>query len=77
MSDNLKKQLRWILAIVGAIGGLLYWKFVGCTTGHCPIQQNWFLSLLWGGSLGYLIGDMFKKKQTSPTIENKDEANKE
>ena len=63
MNTKLKQQLRWILAVVGAIGGFLYWRYVGCLSGHCPLQQNWLLSALWGGSLGFLLGDMFHTKK--------------
>ena len=33
---------------VGALGGFLYWKFVGCTTGSCPITSSPVNSALWG-----------------------------
>ncbi|MFZ4456700.1 MAG: DUF6132 family protein [Bacteroidales bacterium] len=65
MNPKIKQLLRWIMAVLGAIGGFLYWKYVGCLSGHCPLQQDWMLSSLWGASLGYLIGDMFKKKKES------------
>ena len=29
-----------ILAIIGAIGGFLYYRFVGCASGACPITSN-------------------------------------
>jgi hypothetical protein len=69
MNPKLKQNIRWILAAVGAIGGFLYWKYVGCLSGHCPLQQNWFLSVMWGASVGYLIGDLFKKKENKNTTE--------
>ena len=50
---------RWFLTLLGAIGGFIYWKFVGCSTGTCVIQQNWHLSTLWGASLGWLIAGIF------------------
>lgn len=61
MNDKLKINLRWILAAIGTLGGYLYWRYVGCLSGHCPLQQNWILSTLWGGAVGYLIGDLFRK----------------
>lgn len=54
------------LTLVGAVGGFLYWKFVGCTTGTCPIKSVWYLSTLWGAAMGYLVGDLigdFVKKR--------------
>lgn len=60
MNDKMKHNLRWLFAVIGAAGGYLYWRFVGCQSGHCPLQQNWILSTLWGATVGYLIGDMFR-----------------
>ncbi len=50
--------------IVGGIMGFAYYKFVGCTTGACPITGNPFISTLYGALLGYLIGSQFTR--TSP-----------
>ena len=44
--------------VMGAVGGFLYWKFVGCTTGTCPIKSVWYMSTLWGTVMGYLVGDL-------------------
>lgn len=51
-------RLKIITSILGATGGFLYWKFIGCTTGTCPIQSVWYLSTLWGTAMGYLLGDL-------------------
>lgn len=60
--------------IAGALGGWLYWKFVGCASGTCPIKQNWMLMTAWGATMGYLVGDMFtsnrSKEETS--VNNKE-----
>ncbi|MBA4409138.1 MAG: DUF6132 family protein [Bacteroidota bacterium] len=56
-----KNKIFWIkvgFVGVGAFSGFLYWKFVGCTSGTCPIQSVWYLSTLWGAALGYLLGDL-------------------
>jgi hypothetical protein len=57
------------LAILGLLGGFLYWRFVGCKSGSCPITSNWQLSTLMGGLIGYLAGDSIndfrsRKKKT-------------
>lgn len=26
--------------LLGALGGYLYWRFVGCATGTCPITSS-------------------------------------
>jgi len=49
-----------ILSVAGIIGGFLYWRFVGCRTGSCPITSNWQLSIFMGGIIGYLTGDSIK-----------------
>lgn len=51
-------MLKVVFALIGAAGGLLYWKFVGCKSGTCPIKAVWYFSTLWGLAMGYLIGDL-------------------
>lgn len=52
-----QKQLALLFLVLGAIGGFLYWKFVGCTSGTCAIKSVWYWSTLWGAAVGYLLGD--------------------
>lgn len=49
--------------VAGAVGGYLYYLKVGCVTGTCPITSNPWLSILWGGVLGFLLFDMFNKRK--------------
>jgi hypothetical protein len=51
--------------VVGLVGGYVYYRTVGCSTGSCPITGNPWLMTVWGGLAGYLIADMipFKKKK--------------
>ncbi len=58
-----KKKTNWkrylpmmILAVVGLIGGFLYYRLVGCVSGTCPITSNPYVSTLYGGVIGTLIG---------------------
>lgn len=54
-----KKNLPLFIAVLlGAVGGFLYWKFVGCTSGTCKIKSVWYWSTLYGAVFGYLIGDI-------------------
>ena len=49
--------------IVGSVGGYLYYIKIGCHSGTCPITSNPWLTVIWGAAVGYLIGDMFKRKK--------------
>ncbi|HNX80154.1 MAG TPA: DUF6132 family protein [Prolixibacteraceae bacterium] len=53
-----KHKWALIAGVAGGIGGFLYWRFVGCTSGTCPIKSVWYWSTLWGAAMGYLLGDM-------------------
>jgi hypothetical protein len=66
--QTLKKYLPEVIgAVIGAIGGFLYWKYVGCVSGTCTIKSNWYLMVPWGMLLGYLAGsiagDLIRKKK--------------
>ena len=52
------KRLQIISLLLGAVVGLVYWKFVGCKSGTCPIKSVWYWTMLWGAVIGYLIGDI-------------------
>ncbi|HMM17209.1 MAG: DUF6132 family protein [Petrimonas sp.] len=49
--------------IVGSLGGYLYYYFVGCGTGSCPITSNPWRMTIYGAVLGLLIFDIFKKEE--------------
>jgi hypothetical protein len=53
-----KNLLLIIFTVAGALGGFLYWKFVGCASGTCPIKSVWYLSTLYGALLGFLTGSI-------------------
>lgn len=56
-----KYILHMIGALVGAIGGFLYWKYVGCLTGTCKITSSPINSTLYFSLMGMLVFSMFKK----------------
>jgi hypothetical protein len=63
-----KNKIQIVFTLAGALGGFLYWKFVGCNNGTCPIKSVWYWSTLWGAAVGYLSGDflngfMLKRKK--------------
>jgi hypothetical protein len=53
-----KNRLLIILTIIGLTGGFLYWKFIGCVSGTCPIKSVWYWSTLYGGLIGFLLGSI-------------------
>ena len=61
MKEKIMKYLPEIAGtVIGAAGGFLYWKFVGCVSGTCAIKSNWYLMVPWGMVLGFLLGSLLK-----------------
>jgi F0F1-type ATP synthase assembly protein I len=60
-----KNILKIIGVVVGTVSGYLYYRFVGCKSGICPITSNPYISILYGAVLGYLLFDLFKRKKTT------------
>lgn len=56
----IKHKLKIAGLLVGAIGGYLYYHFVGCGTGACPITSHPWRMTAYGSVLGVLIFDIFK-----------------
>ncbi|MCP4550608.1 MAG: hypothetical protein GY834_00890 [Bacteroidetes bacterium] len=48
--------------ILGIAGGYLYYSEIGCVDGTCAITSNPWLSMLWGGAIGFLLFNMFSRK---------------
>lgn len=75
MKQFIRKHITAIIfAFVGAVGGFLYWKFVGCKSGTCAIKSNWYLMTLYGVLAGYLVGDIIsgftgKKKDKEDKVD--------
>jgi hypothetical protein len=59
--------------IIGGLCGFLFYRFVGCPAGTCPISSNPTLSTIFGGVIGLLIGSNFIKKDKKCDRSDKDE----
>lgn len=74
--NTFKKKIifRVVLTILGGIAGYLYWHYVGCASGTCPITSRWYYSAIYGLVIGYLISGLFipdkKKTDENQIIEN-------
>jgi hypothetical protein len=69
--EYLKKE--WLIiagGAIGALGGYLYWHFIGCNSGTCPITSNPLNSTLYGIVLGGLIFSMFRKEKKKTSEDN-------
>ena len=55
----LKHWLKIAGLTTGALGGYLYYYYVGCVSGTCPITSNPYRMMIYGAVLGFLLFDMF------------------
>ena len=56
----MKKNWFYIAgAVVGGVGGYLYWRYVGCSNGTCPITSSPVMSAIWGALMGGLLLSLF------------------
>lgn len=62
-----KYKLTIIGVIAGAIGGYLYYHFVGCNSGTCAITSRPVNSTLYGALMGGLFLNIFKKEKNKIT----------
>ena len=56
-------KLYFIGAAVGAIGGYMYWRYVGCSSGTCMISSKPLNSTLYFAFLGALVFSLFDLKK--------------
>jgi hypothetical protein len=61
----LNNKLTVIGVIFGAIGGYLYYYFVGCASGTCVINSSPVNSTLYFAVLGGLIVNLIKPTDNS------------
>lgn len=69
------KKHKWSLIFIvpGLIGGFLYWNYIGCNSGSCPITSVWYNSSIYGAILGFALGSLIddqKRKKGLKTANN-------
>ena len=65
MNIKIDKRLwlyRAAFIVLGAVAGYYYWATIGCSSGTCAITSKWLNTTLYGGLLGYLVGDILKEE---------------
>ena len=71
MDFLLKYKLNIFGIAVGAIGGYLYYYYVGCASGTCLITSKPFNSTLYGALMGNFFSEYLKT--TIPKIKVKND----
>lgn len=76
MKKWFKNNMLYIIgAVIGAIGGYLYWNFVGCSGGTCAITSKPVNSTLYGALMGSLLFGLFKTEKKSTPSPGKNNGN--
>ncbi|MBL7931620.1 MAG: hypothetical protein JNL60_06955 [Bacteroidia bacterium] len=74
MKNRIRKyKLEIIGSITGAVGGFLYWKFVGCASGSCAITSSPVNSSIYGAMMGALFFGLFKRENKNNSKETQHE----
>lgn len=51
------RYLPWVaFTAAGILGGYLYYRLIGCASGSCAIASSPYLSTIYGGIIGSLLG---------------------
>lgn len=59
--NSIKKNILPITGVLlGALGGFLYWKWIGCNSGTCAITSKPLNSTIYGAIMGGLVFSLFK-----------------
>lgn len=63
MKNFIENNILYLLGgLLGGVGGYIYYIFVGCNSGTCPITSSPVMSVVWGAVMGGLLFSLFKKK---------------
>ena len=61
----IKNKLYFLGAVIGAIAGFLYWKYVGCLTGTCSITASPLNSTIYFAIFGSILFGLFTKQSVT------------
>lgn len=65
MDFLIKHKLTIFGIVMGALGGYLYYHFIGCSSGTCAITSRPLNSTLYGALMGGLLLSSFKREEKS------------
>lgn len=57
----LARHRRVLLGAALGAAGLAVWRLVGCTSGACPMLGSAGFMLVYGGVLGALLSELFRR----------------
>ncbi|MBN2008324.1 hypothetical protein JW960_03140 [candidate division KSB1 bacterium] len=60
----LKRYWKFGAVALGAALGFAYYKFIGCSSGTCPITSNPWISTSYGALVGLVLVWNSKPKKT-------------
>ena len=68
---NYNKYLRNIIPVLlGALGGFLYYNFIGCYSGSCAITSSPVMSTMYGALIGLVFTNFNTNKKKAKENEN-------
>lgn len=59
-----KWSIRILPVVLGALGGFIYYSYIGCVSGTCAITSNPWLSTAYGAMLGAVFTSWKPKAKT-------------
>jgi hypothetical protein len=67
MNFIFRHKLTLLGVVIGAVGGYLYYHFIGCQSGSCPITSRPMNSTLYGALMGALMFNTFNNNKQDQT----------
>ncbi len=72
MNIILKHKFTLAGIAVGAVGGFLYYYYIGCASGTCAITSKPINSTIYGAFMGGLLFSIIKKDNTKQDENRRD-----